>query len=387
MTTIEYTFEWPAGPKEVIVTGEFDDWKGTLPLVKSTTGAFELTFPVKIPEDKDKVFFKFIVDGDWVTSDAYNKGYDEQSGIENNYISDKEAKALSENPAEIQIPEAGGLPFVAAAATGAIKTEEPKEPHVSKEVTKTVDPVEPTPTTKQFEPTPGATPHVPIKTAEAESTLETPKLPVTKQEPEQARFKIVKRVRKNKKTGEVTILSEEKILLGPEDTIPSGTVFHEEEPEHTPSETTEPEENVHILPIEGSAEQTSFNPVAGEPGPVIPKNATEIKEFSEIRDVDAKALNERLNAEVEGTSATLDPKSQTSPSSEKATEPVTATEEIKKVEKEIAPAATSAKAPATSQPAPTKTSKKSSTKTSSPTKSEEKKKKTGFFSKVKKIFN
>ena len=25
-----YTFSWPAGPKDVILTGTFDDWRGTL---------------------------------------------------------------------------------------------------------------------------------------------------------------------------------------------------------------------------------------------------------------------------------------------------------------------------------------------------------------------
>lgn len=40
-----YTFSWPAGPKDVILTGTFDDWRGTLPLVKTAKGNFEITMP------------------------------------------------------------------------------------------------------------------------------------------------------------------------------------------------------------------------------------------------------------------------------------------------------------------------------------------------------
>ncbi|QLG74146.1 hypothetical protein HG535_0G00310 [Zygotorulaspora mrakii] len=455
MTSIEYTFEWPAGPKEVIVTGEFDEWKGTLPLVKSSTGAFELTFPVKIPEGRDKIFFKFIVDGNWVTSDAYNKGYDQLSGIENNYISETEAEALSENPAEAKIPEAGGLafataatrgpsktedpletnvpvetkapdetkvpeaaglPFVAAAANGAVKTEEPEhalDSQAIKEVTKTVDPVDPpvpTPTEKHNGPTPGPVPHIPVNTSQAGMAAAASK---EVSEPEQIRFKIVRRIRKNRKTGEVTILSEEKIPLGPDEVTPEGSIVHVEETGHIDSEPTPasqpsipaetgtgvnqsgPEENVHILPIRDPApnDETAHNPLAGGPGPVIPNNAAEIKAFTQVRDVDAKALNERLNSEVEGTSATtLDPKTNVSISNGGPVEPAPVTskieaEEVKKVENEPVPADVPSKVPVTTTTA-TKTSKKPSPKTASPPKSEEKKKKKGgFFSKLKKVFD
>ncbi|GAV55566.1 hypothetical protein ZYGR_0AV01980 [Zygosaccharomyces rouxii] len=87
MSTVNYSFNWPSGPKDVVVTGEFDEWKGSFHLKKSpTTGEFEVTLPVGIPAEKDRVFFKFIVDGQWVTSGFYKIGTD-QAGIENNYIS------------------------------------------------------------------------------------------------------------------------------------------------------------------------------------------------------------------------------------------------------------------------------------------------------------
>ncbi|CAI4496397.1 CNT_collapsed_G0024250.mRNA.1.CDS.1 [Saccharomyces cerevisiae] len=53
--------------------------------------------------------------------------------------------------------------------------------------------------------------------------------------------------------------------------------------------------NFHILPIDQSADTTQSNGIIGGPGPVLVPNPGEIKEFTEIRDVDARELNERLN--------------------------------------------------------------------------------------------
>lgn len=98
MSSIDYSFRWPAGPEHVVVTGEFDDWKGTVGLEKSpTTGEFEVTLPISIAADKDKIFFKFIVDGQWVTSGFYDIGSD-PAGIENNYITKRELLGLGDTP-------------------------------------------------------------------------------------------------------------------------------------------------------------------------------------------------------------------------------------------------------------------------------------------------
>ncbi|CDH14472.1 uncharacterized protein ZBAI_06258 [Zygosaccharomyces bailii ISA1307] len=98
MSSIDYSFRWPAGPEHVVVTGEFDDWKGTVSLEKSpTTGEFEVTLPISVAADKDKIFFKFIVDGQWVTSGFYDIGNDPE-GIENNYITKRELLGLGDTP-------------------------------------------------------------------------------------------------------------------------------------------------------------------------------------------------------------------------------------------------------------------------------------------------
>ncbi|CDH09185.1 uncharacterized protein ZBAI_00969 [Zygosaccharomyces bailii ISA1307] len=98
MSSIDYSFRWPAGPEHVVVTGEFDGWKGTVSLEKSpTTGEFEVTLPISIAADKDKIFFKFIVDGQWVTSGFYDIGSD-PAGIENNYITKRELLGLGDTP-------------------------------------------------------------------------------------------------------------------------------------------------------------------------------------------------------------------------------------------------------------------------------------------------
>lgn len=628
-TTVDYTFEWPAGPKEVVVTGEFDNWKGSLPLLRSSSGAFELTFPVKIPADKDRVFFKFIVDGNWVTSDAYSKGSD-ANGIENNFISKSEALALSENPVGTKIPEAGGL---ACATTsfikedneipepgsypkigGVSKTEEPvsktvepvskteeplvktEEPLVKAEeplvktqepvskaiepVSKTVEPVsedseasratsaskknknrkkkekkkakaraakaaagmsasEPTLTTSAPKPEPGAVPVVsetsetddtefstPEPTAIAAVTPEPIKPEVQEPVPEVAkktskpkvtevtttieafgvttdspdviipkldaaaiptvavetieseekpkptetpaitdapanvssavpeigssttaskeaaleptqtassydskkRFKIKRRFKKNKITGEKTIVSEERIPLSSEESGSDHPIVDEELIPET-GETLKDEapetqglsSDVHILPIDatGTADK-EYTSIVGGPGPVVPQNASQIKEFSEVRDVDVDELNERLNkeerekdaakakaaaeeAQKEVAQQTLDPKTQQQglekQTSNKLHEVGNTESDVSKEEPEIkkvsdkaavtaVPADAKAQPSKTEKPAPSKTEKKTSVKKSaaSAPKQEEKKKKGGFFGKLKRMF-
>lgn len=64
----QFTFKWPKGPEAIILTGTFDDWKGTLPMVKDPSGAFEITLPVTFDSPSSKFYFKFIVDGQWLPS-------------------------------------------------------------------------------------------------------------------------------------------------------------------------------------------------------------------------------------------------------------------------------------------------------------------------------
>lgn len=588
--TVDYTFEWPAGPEEVIVTGEFDQWKGSLPLLQTSSGDFELTFPVKVPADKDRVFFKFIVDGNWVTSDAYSKGFDE-NGIENNFISKSEAQTLNENPVAAKIPEAGGLTCSTASAR---KDEddipEPGAYPKTTEVSKTVDPAPapipapipvpegsasttsaskknknrkkkekkkakaraakaaaglgvsgPTPVSSAPNPEPGAVPltsetsetddtefstpepsatpaatpepvvvkapeaapaptsasktkkpkvtetttveitgvitdepilpgqavpqpaAIPVvavetiekeipKPIETPAVTEAPQPKVTSAVPEvgspttaskgvalepaqtlsshdsKKKFKILRRFKKNKLTGEKIIVSEERIPLSSEESGSEQPIVDEELVDRTetsksedPAQQTASNE-VHILPIDASENKTKeYTAIVGGPGPVVPQNAAEIKEFSEVRDVDTDELNERLNkqekekdlakttakAEVsEGdvTKQTLDPKTQQHELEKQRSNKLYEVEngdsevvkpetgaEIKAGDKAV-PAETAdkkAQTVAEEKVASSKTEKTVPVKKSAaaaPKQEEKKKKKGGFFSKLKKIF-
>lgn len=91
----EFTFKWPTGPKEVILRGNFDDWKGTTILTQNKSG-FDITMPMndKLKDESDKLYFKFIVDGNWTTSDQYRKEHDDH-GNENNVICLKDVKPVN----------------------------------------------------------------------------------------------------------------------------------------------------------------------------------------------------------------------------------------------------------------------------------------------------
>lgn len=84
----QFTFKWPKGPEAVILTGTFDDWKGTLPMVKDPSGAFEITLPVTFDSPSSKFYFKFIVDGQWLPSKDYKVNIDK--GVENNFITEED---------------------------------------------------------------------------------------------------------------------------------------------------------------------------------------------------------------------------------------------------------------------------------------------------------
>ncbi|KAF2503383.1 hypothetical protein BU16DRAFT_521972 [Lophium mytilinum] len=66
-----YTFTWEHNANEVFVTGTFDDWKQSVKLEKED-GIFKKT--VELP--KQKVEYKFVVDGNWVTNDTAPGEYD-----------------------------------------------------------------------------------------------------------------------------------------------------------------------------------------------------------------------------------------------------------------------------------------------------------------------
>ncbi|KAI8923548.1 immunoglobulin E-set [Entophlyctis helioformis] len=62
--SIEIT--WPYGGQQVIVTGEFDDWKQSAAATKGDDGIFRVL--IKPPSGLAELVFKFVVDGEWRTS-------------------------------------------------------------------------------------------------------------------------------------------------------------------------------------------------------------------------------------------------------------------------------------------------------------------------------
>lgn len=250
MSTVNYNFSWPSGPSNVVVTGEFDAWKGGSSLKKSSTsGEFEVTLPIKIPAEKDKIFFKFIVDGQWITSGFYKIGTD-AAGIENNYISRQDLYRLLEeqtgksgkHKSGVAAHEQGGtaeaavvrssknLDVKSAASQGASPdSHSGQRNHGHDEPTGTAR----TPTkTKEFHrdassgaanASSAASAEFPARSAGVDPLAASAAASALK------RVKIKRRVKRNKKTGEKIVVSEERIPLNEgDDTVVSGTTFEEE---------------------------------------------------------------------------------------------------------------------------------------------------------------
>ncbi|GAP84504.1 putative carbohydrate-binding module family 48 protein [Rosellinia necatrix] len=77
-----FVFRWDHPAAEVYVTGTFDDWKKTEKLDK-VGDRFEKQ--VALPDASSKIFYKFLVDGEWITDHTAPRETDE-SGIENNVL-------------------------------------------------------------------------------------------------------------------------------------------------------------------------------------------------------------------------------------------------------------------------------------------------------------
>ncbi|SCV02558.1 LAMI_0H00540g1_1 [Lachancea mirantina] len=265
----EFTFRWPSGPHEVFVTGDFDNWSGSMPLVKSPRGDFALTLPIKEGRH-DRFEFKFIVDGEWKTSEDYKTV--STNGNENNYliVSSLATQATTHGTSlgNGKIPEIGMNLVAPEVAAPVLGTQAPQ----------------------RAQPAPGS------KTKKGKKK----------------KVQVKRRIRKNKHTGEKTIISEERSEI----TFPPDADFYETEETATTTNTSR-ENTPASLGAEGAAQaaaerlenENQFSHTVmpssenqqqtlSEPGIAIVPNPQEIKEFSEVRDVNAKDLNAKLNAEM-----------------------------------------------------------------------------------------
>ncbi|KAI1380934.1 carbohydrate-binding module family 48 protein [Hypoxylon crocopeplum] len=92
-----FVFKWEHPASEVYVTGTFDDWKKTEKLEK-VGEHFEKT--VTLSDASAKIYYKFVVDGNWVTDHTAPKEVDE-SGNENNVLTPD--RIIAEAPASAAI--------------------------------------------------------------------------------------------------------------------------------------------------------------------------------------------------------------------------------------------------------------------------------------------
>ena len=78
---IYYNFLWKGKGKNVQLSGDFsDNWKTKVNMEKNPKTGF---FEVKLPLERKKYNFKFIIDGDWVCSDLYQINYDAHYNLNN----------------------------------------------------------------------------------------------------------------------------------------------------------------------------------------------------------------------------------------------------------------------------------------------------------------
>lgn len=77
-----FVFKWEHPANEVFVTGTFDDWNKTQKLDKKGD-IFEKE--VTLPISTDKIYYKFVVDGNWITDHTAPQEND-QSGNLNNFL-------------------------------------------------------------------------------------------------------------------------------------------------------------------------------------------------------------------------------------------------------------------------------------------------------------
>ena len=116
MNRVPYKFEWKGEGNQVLLTGDFLDWKGKIIMKKNeNTGYFE----VVIPLERKKHRFKFIVDGNWACTNQYPTEPDEHNNL-NNFISLNDYYP----PKEILMPKVENIMKNKINLNESIKTEE-----------------------------------------------------------------------------------------------------------------------------------------------------------------------------------------------------------------------------------------------------------------------
>ncbi|KAK9452371.1 uncharacterized protein V1518DRAFT_411071 [Limtongia smithiae] len=97
-----HSFTWPADPSihEVYVTGTFDNWSKSAPLVQIVDGSWAVSIP--LPSDQ-KIFYKYVVNDVWLT-DPFAKIEVDADGVANNVLDLEDIATASAKSASF-IPE------------------------------------------------------------------------------------------------------------------------------------------------------------------------------------------------------------------------------------------------------------------------------------------
>ncbi|TGJ87012.1 hypothetical protein E0Z10_g1773 [Xylaria hypoxylon] len=112
-----FVFKWNHPATEVYVTGTFDDWKKTEKLEK-IGDSFEKE--VTLSDASSKIFYKFVVDGDWVIDHTAPKEADE-NGNDNNVLTPE--RIVLEAPATTAIMNSAAPDSTTAALAAGVPLE------------------------------------------------------------------------------------------------------------------------------------------------------------------------------------------------------------------------------------------------------------------------
>ncbi|OPB43656.1 hypothetical protein A0O28_0099440 [Trichoderma guizhouense] len=88
-----YTFKWEHPAEEVFVTGTFDNWTKSEQLIKEGD-VFQKTVALK--DASQKIYFKYVVDGNWTVNESSPKEADHEGNV-NNFITPEDI--LKSDPA------------------------------------------------------------------------------------------------------------------------------------------------------------------------------------------------------------------------------------------------------------------------------------------------
>ncbi|KAL6930905.1 hypothetical protein ACO0R3_004029 [Hanseniaspora guilliermondii] len=304
------TFTYPAGPKDVIVTGDFCKWQKTTHLVPQHDGSFSLTMPlayksIKKEDDGDYFYFKFVVDDKWTIDSRFGSKVPQGSRIEapNNFVKiDENSKRLSSFIPESALPSSQG-------SSGKRKVKVKRRMRKNKKTGETSIVSEDQEFVNQENQEVDTSSFTsPSVTPAPESNINTIVVPTT-DEAKDAFTKFennepAKNAELEEKNIEdvkpsLSVAGEPGVYVADPslpvfNETPQGKVEPKEQPKQEPAEEIIEEETQFVIqPVEQPKTKLTL---AGEPGVQIADKTNPV--FNEVRDVDQKQLNETLNAQL-----------------------------------------------------------------------------------------